>query len=582
MRNSGNNTGKRRTWRATPVLALAALSLLAACAPSTPASQQKAPVTASAASKAASACAPATTAASVRLGPTDPARTLTVSLVLKGDSAGLDAALAALNDPTSPEYHHFLSPEEYARRFGAASTTVASLAATLRAAGLRVPMATASAGLLNAQGTVATLDALFGVRLGDYCDKHGERYIAPDVTPHIPTSLAGVSGVLGLDTRSVIHTGSIAAPRRPMVTGGNGFGPTELERAYDLGPLHQAGLTGANQTVALPEIDQFRRSDVQSYDQTFGLRTGAINVTPVAGGASSTSPEPVLDIEVIHAIAPAATIDVYESEADLGSVAQMFSKIVSDNHAQVISISLGACEKGLDPSTAQSFYDSIDNSFQQAAAQGMSVLVASGDSGAYGCQDDNLSVPEPSSNPYVTAVGGTALFTNADGSYSREAGWEGPLESSGGGGGISVVYRRPSWQTGPGVDNQFSNGARQVPDIAADADPLTGYSVYYSGDGGCRGSECWQVVGGTSGATPLWAGIVLLANELSRSHGGKPLGLLNPQLYQLGASAQASRVFHDVTVGGNLYYSAASAWDYSTGWGSPIGAPLVEALVSQG
>jgi kumamolisin len=321
---------------------------------------------------------------------------------------------------------------------------------------------------------------------------------------------------------------------------------------------------------------------VQSYDQTFGLRTGAINVTPVAGGASSTSPEPVLDIEVIHAIAPAANIDVYESQADLGSVARMFSQIVSDNHAQVVSISLGACEKGLDPSASQSFYDSIDNSFRQAAAQGMSVLVASGDSGAYGCQDDNLSVQEPSSSPYVTAVGGTALFTNPDGSYSREAGWEGPLETSGGGGGVSVVYQRPSWQTGPGVANQFSNGARQVPDIAADADPLTGYSVYYSGDGGCRGSQCWQVVGGTSGATPLWAGIVLLANELSRSHGGKPLGLLNPRLYQLGASAQASRVFHDVTIGGNLYYPAASAWDYSTGWGSPIGAPLVEALVSQG
>ena len=581
MRNSGNNTGKRRAWRATPVLVIAALSLLAACAPSTPAGQRSASMTASA-SKAASACSPAATSAPVRLGPTDPARTLTVSLVLKGDSASLEAALAALNDPTSPEYHHFLSPQEYARRFGAASTRVASLAATLRAAGLRVPMTTASTGLLNAQGTVATLDALFGVQLGDYCDKHGQRYIAPDGAPHIPASLAGVSGVLGLDTRSVIHTGSIVAPRRPMVTGGNGFGPTELERAYDLGPLHQAGLTGANQTVALPEIDQFRRSDVQSYDQTFGLHTGAINVTPVAGGASSTSPEPVLDIEVIHAIAPAATIDVYESEADLGSVAQMFSKIVSDNHAQVVSISLGACEKGLDPSTAQSFYDSIDNSFQQAAAQGMSVLVASGDSGAYGCQDDNLSVQEPSSNPYVTAVGGTALFTNPDGSYSREAGWEGPLESSGGGGGVSVVYQRPSWQTGPGVDNQFSNGARQVPDIAADADPLTGYSVYYSGDGGCRGSECWQVVGGTSGATPLWAGIVLLANELSRSHGGKPLGLLNPLLYQLGASTQASQVFHDVTVGGNLYYPAASAWDYSTGWGTPIGAPLVEALVSQG
>lgn len=576
MRNSGRNAGKRRIWRAAPILLVSALTMLVACAPSV--SQR--PTTGTAASTATNACA--TTTVPIRLGPTDPARTLTISLVLKGNPAGREAAIAALNDPQAPEYHHFLSPQEYTRRFGADSATVASLAAALRAAGLRVAMSTATAGLLNAQGTVGAVNALFGVRLGDYCGRNGERYIAPDVTPRVPASLAGVSGVLGLDTRSVIHTGNVSLPRRPMVSGVSGFGPVELERAYDLGPLHRAGLMGANQTVALPEIDQFRRSDVQSYDQTFGLRTGSITVTPVAGGASSYSAEPVLDIEVIHAIAPAANIDVYESQSDLGSVAQMFSQIVSDNHVQVISISLGACEKGLDPSSAQNFYDSIDNSFRQAVAQGMSVLVASGDSGAYGCQDDNLSVQEPSSSPYVTAVGGTALFTNSDGSYNHEAGWEGPLEASGGGGGVSVVYRRPSWQTGPGVNNQFSNGARQAPDVAAAADPLTGYSVYYSGKSGCSGANCWQVVGGTSGAAPLWAGIVLLANQLSRSHGGKTLGLLNPMLYQLGASSRASQVFHDVTIGGNLYYPATSGWDYSTGLGTPIGAPLVQALVGQG
>ena len=582
--------GRRRIWRLTPatlpVLLIAAITLLAACAPSV--GQRSAPLaTASksgAAANAANACLATSPSASssARLGPTDTARTLPVSLVLRGHSAGVDAAIAALNNPKSPDYHHFLSPGEYARRFGVDSATVASITAVLQAAGLRVATSTTSAGLLNAQGTVGALNALFGVQLGDYCDKHGERYIAPNVAPHIPPSLAGVAGVLGLDTRSVMHTGSLLMPRRPMVSGVGGFGPVELERAYDLGPLHQAGLTGAGQTVALPEIDQFRKSDTQSYDQTFGLRTGSITVTPVAGGATSDSPEPVLDIEVIHAIAPAANIDVYESPADLSSVAQMFGQIVSDNHAQVISISLGACEKGLDPSVAQSFYDSIDNSFRQAAAQGMSVLVASGDSGAYGCQDDNLSVQEPSSSPYVTAVGGTALFTTSNGSYGREAGWEGPLESSGGGGGLSAVYQRPSWQTGPGVNNQYSDGSRQVPDVAADADPLTGYSVYYSGKSGCSGADCWQVVGGTSGAAPLWAGIALLANQLARSHGGKPLGLLNPMLYQLGASARASQVFHDVSIGGNLYYPAAPGWDYSTGLGTPIGAPLVQALVGQG
>ena len=583
---------RRRSWHGAPLLLMAtlmtltALMTLAACAPTV--GQSRAPV--SSAPKTANACAPAPSStpsssssspakasSAERLGPTDTARTLTISLVLKG-RPGADAAIAAVNDPHSPEYHHFLSPAEYARRFGADSATVASVVSALRANGLRVPMATASAGLLSAQGTAGTLEALFGVRLSDYCDSHGERYIAPDGAPRIPASLAGVSGVLGLDTRSVMHTGSQSHPQRPQASGVAGYGPPELRRAYDLEPLYQAGLDGAGQTVALPEIDQFRKSDTQSYDQTFGLRAGTITVTEVAGGASSSSPEPVLDIEVIHAIAPAASIDVYESEADLGSVAQMFSQIVSDNHAQVISISLGACEAGLDPSQARSFYASIDNSFRQAAAQGMSVLVASGDSGAYGCQDNTLSIQEPSSNPFVTAVGGTALFLNSDGSYNREAGWEGPLEASGGGGGLSVVYPRPSWQTGPGVSNQFSNGARQAPDVAADADPLTGYAVYYSGKSGCSGSDCWQVVGGTSGAAPLWAGIALLANQLATSHGGKPLGLLNPRLYQLGASGQASQYFHDVTIGGNLYYPATAGWDYCTGLGTPIGAPLVQAL----
>ena len=581
----------RRIRRRTPMLLIAGLTVLmtlamtlAACAPAVSQSRGRlasAPKTANACLPASSPSKPAKPASPTRLGPTDSARRLTIALVLKGQ-AGADAAIAALNDPRSPEYHHFLSPEEYARRFGAGSATVASVVAALRADGLRVPSATAQAGLLTAQGTVATLEALFGVQLGDYCDAHGQRYIAPDNAPHIPASLAGVAGVLGLDTRSVMRTGSMFHPQRPQVSGVAGYGPPELRRAYDLEPLYTAGLDGASQTVALPEIDQFRKSDTQSYDQTFGLHTGSITVTPVAGGASSSSPEPVLDIEVIHAIAPAANIDVYESQADLGSVAQMFSQIVSDNHAQVISISLGACEAGLDPSQARSFYDSIDNSFRQAAAQGMTVLVASGDSGAYGCQNNTLTVQEPSSSPFVTAVGGTALFLNSDGSYNREAGWEGPLEASGGGGGLSVVYQRPTWQTGPGVNNQFSNGARQVPDVAADADPLTGYSVYYSGDHGCSGSDCWQVVGGTSGAAPLWAGIVLLANQLARSHGGKALGLLNPRLYQLGASGQASQVFHDVSVGGNLYYPAASGWDYSTGLGTPIGAPLVQALAQRG
>jgi kumamolisin len=128
------------------------------------------------------------------------------------------------------------------------------------------------------------------------------------------------------------------------------------------------------------------------------------------------------------------------------------------------------------------------------------------------------------------------------------------------------------------VNNQFSDGRRQTPDVAADADPLTGYRIYYS-DNSCSGNDCWTVVGGTSAAAPFWAGIIALANQ----QGNRKLGFLNPALYAIGATSASGGLaaFHDVTGGGNLYYQAAPGWDYSTGWGSPDAAVLVPALLGQ-
>jgi kumamolisin len=182
-------------------------------------------------------------------------------------------------------------------------------------------------------------------------------------------------------------------------------------------------------------------------------------------------------------------------------------------------------------------------------------------------------------NPYVTAVGGTALFLNSSGGYGHEAGWEGPLEGAGSGGGVSTIYSQASWQTGPGVSNSYSDGMRQVPDVAAAADPLTGYAIYYT-DQGCSGNDCWTIVGGTSAATPLWAGLILLANQLASRQSKGPLGFLDPALYALGATDRG--VYHDVTIGGNLYYDATPTWDYSTGWGSPDAALLIPALLTAG
>jgi kumamolisin len=362
-----------------------------------------------------------------------------------------------------------------------------------------------------------------------------------------------------------------------------GLSPSDIDRAYDFRPLHQFGLDGYSQTIALAEIGTFNPSDIATYDQQYNIIAPPVRVVPIGPGASAATPEPTLDIELVHALAPHAHIVVYESPDDLLSVAEMVSQIVSDDQAQVLSISLGTCEAELDPSIATTFLTSLSDSFSLASVEGISILVASGDSGAYDCQDSQLSVNAVAASPYVTSVGGTTLFLHTDGTYNYEAGWEGPLEEVGGGGGLSTLYQRPAWQLGPGVDNAYSDGMRQVPDVSADADPLSGYAVYYSGKGCRTPAACWQIVGGTSAATPLWAALILLIDQLAEQHGQHRLGFLNPALYQLGAGSgrgvTAPLPFHDVGIGGNLYFDATSGWDYSTGWGSPDAAVLAQDIL---
>jgi subtilase family serine protease len=520
--------------------------------------------------------------ATVRLGPTDPARTLSLSFPLRShDSASLSALLVAIENPQSPQYHHYLTASQYAAAFGPSVAQRDAVVAALRGLGLTVTAASDASGLTEASGSVAEIEADFGVHLYDYRAADGARYVAADGVPRLPTALASlVAGVVGLDTRPAVLRRSSRLSLAPQDVSGGGLDPSALRAAYDVNPIIQQGMDGSGETIAIAEIDRFNQSDVDIYDSAFALASPPVQVVKVAGGSNTQSPEPVLDIEVLHAIAPKANVIAYESRPDLNSLTQMFDQIVSDNRAQIVSISLGACELGVDNSSASGFLNALDATFQRADAQGMSVLVSSGDSGAYGCQDNHLSVDLPAASPFVTAVGGTAYFSASTGTgYGREDGWEGPLESAGGGGGVSVIYNRPSWQNGPGVDNSFSDGAREVPDVSADADPLTGYRVYYSGDGGCSGNDCWTVVGGTSAAAPFWAGLIALANQ----QGHRKLGFLNPALYTIGSAGNsgAGAPFHDVTAGGNLYYQATPGWDYSTGWGSPDAAVIIPMLLAR-
>ena len=537
-----------------------------------------------------------------RVGPADAGHTLAITLVLKGQSpADLEQTVSSINDPASPNYRRFLTPDEFAQRFGAPVANSVQVEAALRAEGLRVLGHSGNGLQVYAQGTIGALEQTFGVHMMEFRARDGRHFYAPTAAPQVPQALRDkVSGVLGLNTFTVAHPAGIG---RAALQAGGGFSPDELATAYDYKPLRQAGLDGSNQTIAFAEIDTFKQSDIDVYDHAYGITASPVEAVQVGDGASPADQvsETTLDIEVVHAVAPQTKLIAYEGGGDTASLAQMFNQIVSEHRAQIVSISLGLCERfALDPSQAppelrdaftssgSAFFSALDSSFQEADALGMSVLIASGDTGAYGCNQFDPTNHEanpsaPATSPFVTAVGGTALFTSGgNGEYSREYGWEGPLEGAGGGGGLSINYQLPSWQTGPGVANQFSNGMRQVPDVAADADPLTGYAIYDSSSS-CRGEDCWGVVGGTSAAAPLWAGLIALINQQGAARGLKEAGFLNPLLYQIGAAGatgSGASAFHDVTAGGNLLYPATPGWDFSTGWGTPDANALAPALLA--
>jgi kumamolisin len=206
--------------------------------------------------------------------------------------------------------------------------------------------------------------------------------------------------------------------------------------------------------------------------------------------------------------------------------------------------------------------------------------VSSGDNGAYDCLDEpdglardfTVAADYPAVSPHVIAVGGTYLSLHKDGSYLGEVAWQDPLGQAGSGGGLSTVFAKPGWQAGPGVANDHSNGERQVPDVAGPGDPASGMFVISDGED--------EVVGGTSAATPFWAGSMVLAQQLAAKDGAGKLGFLDPVLYALAAAHQDGSLFHDVTAGANLLYPATPGWDYATGWGSPRLDALVPAIVA--
>ena len=458
-----------------------------------------------------------------------------------------------------------VSPEAYAAQFGPDPVAVQAAVASLQGAGFSASWRPGST-VLAADGPAPLAAALLHVAIDVYRQADGTTFYAALQEPQIPPQLAAMaSNVSGLDNYRRSHSRAV---RR------GGLTPTDVLSFYNLKPLRQAGLDGTGQTILLPEIDDLPNfSDLNKFAQQFGLPAfNASNLIvkrdPSWGTPEKPQGETVLDLEIIHSIAPGAKLVVYLSAPDFGHADRAFDQLVTDHLGSIISESLGACEPDT-PSGHRNTYASVQD---RAVAQGMSHFVASGDNGAFTCGEDMGPAGSfPATLPTVTAVGGTTVFESEQGVYFKEMAWGGPIEGSGSGGGPSRFYALPTYQKS--VSSALGRGNRQVPDVSAAADPATGFHIVFEGKDG--------QVGGTSASTPLWAATIALINQDLKKKGLREVGFANPALYWMGENAAKlpAKPFHDVTTGNNLAYSATPGWDFATGWGSMDGAALGAAWV---
>jgi kumamolisin len=495
-------------------------------------------------------------AQAAHLGPAGAATHVDLSLGLETRSPDELAKLIASGQT--------VTPDQYAAEFGPDPVKVLTAVGALRAGGLQATWRPGSA-LIAAGGPAPAVATLFGVDIEDYRLAGGATFYASLDTPSIPPQIAAVvNSVTGLDNYRHVLTYAV----RP-----GGLTPTDVLAFYNLKPLRDAGLDGSGMTIVLPEIDDLPNlTDLDKFATTFSLPPyePVLTVKRDASWGTPMKPqgETVLDLEIIHQVAPAAKLVIYLSAPDFAHADRAFDQMVSDHLGSIISESLGACEPET-PSGHRATYASIQD---RSVAQGMSHFIASGDSGAYTCGETAPAAASfPSTLANVTAVGGTTVFESVQGIYFKEAAWGGPVAEVGSGGGASQYYPVPDYQKT--VAQAAGHGFRQVPDVAADADPATGFHIIFGGQEG--------QAGGTSAAAPLWAATVALIDQDLKRKGLRETGYANPAIYWMGANASRlpAPPFHDVTVGNNLAYDAAPGWDFTTGWGSMDGAALDAAWI---
>jgi kumamolisin len=501
-----------------------------------------------------------------------PATPVDFDLVLRLRERALAHYADGLFAASSPLYGHYLSPAQFGRRFGVGTTAVARLSMRLGRLGLEAVRSYPQETALRVRATAAVVRRVFGVTLRGYVDPSGERYRAPSGAPVVPAALAPwVSAVSGLDTRSYATLDSLpfAALR-----------PVDLATGYDISPLYGGSGEGKGETIAVLSIGHVSLSDYAYFSSQVGLPAGPTPLVRVLSTPDKKdTTEGDLDLETVHAVAPQAQIVDYETS--WSSLPAAINTIADNNAISIVSASFSACD-GYTPNQGDElpagFRRDVESALMAAALKGDSFFFATGDSGAYACEqatpsDTTLSVGFPSDAPYAVAVGGTVLSLNGAGAYQSETGWQDDASNQGGGGGLNPFDAAPPWQSAVRVPG-ISNGKRQTPDVSAAAGAASPTLVYDRGDGG------FESVWGTSAATPFWAASMLLVAQRIEQEGAGPLCFAAPLLYAIAERSWVDPPFHDVTVGGNRYYNAGAGWDFATGWGSPNVNNLATAIVS--
>ena len=487
--------------------------------------------------------------------------------------AELENLVAHQYDPTSSQYHHFLSTDEFVSRFSPSEQDYESVIRFAKQSGFTVEHTFANRTLLDVRATAGTVSRAFATNLRRWSADDGTVFIAPDSQPTLPSEIADkVGAVIGLNTQAHWHThNTVVSPAmtaflQPYQIGSGangGLAPNDIKEAYGLSTVSE---TGSGQTIALFELDGYKSADISTYESAFGLPSASVApvlIDSTSGAAGTNSGEVTLDIELALAVAPGASVRVYEAPNNDQGVVDAYTKIATDNIAKSVSTSWGLAEN----TNNTGLLNAESTAFIQMASQGQSAFAASGDNGSMD-NGTTLSVDDPSSQPYMTGVGGTQLFVNSDRSFNHETTWnDGSASAGAGGGGESIIWTKPSYQTGLGSSATYRN----VPDVSINADPSTGYAIALNGS--------WTLYGGTSCAAPIWAGFTALVNERRANNGSSPVGFVNPVIYQIGQGSRYTSDFHDVNDGSNnLTYVAVNGYDDATGWGSFNGANLMADL----